>query len=360
MNWETGARRGIRLAASAAIAAAILALYYLWLPVNHTTVALSLLLAILGLATRWGLPEAILASFVAVAGFNFFFLPPVGTFTIADPQNWVALVAFLVTAITASQLSVRARRQAAEAIGRRRELERLYALGQAMLMTGGLRPTPRDFLNLVMRTFEAPAIAFFNKADGEFHRSGPAAFGEEELRAAAERDEPLVDEQRCTALVAVRLGGTVFGSLGLAGVRLSKTVLKALANLVAIGLERARVLEEASRAELAHRSEAFKSALAHDLKTPLTSIKGSVTHLLARGPGPEERELLSIANEETDRLNRLVVEVLEMARIEASKLHPDRQPHRVSSLVAGALRELEGTLQGHPVSLDLPEGLPPA
>ena len=87
--------------------------------VNHTTVALTLLLAILGISARWGLAEATLASVVAVLGFNFYFLPPVGTFTIQDPQNWVALLAFLVTAVTASQLSARARRRAAEAEARR-------------------------------------------------------------------------------------------------------------------------------------------------------------------------------------------------------------------------------------------------
>ena len=102
-----------RVAASIGVVAAILALYYFLLPVNATTVALTLLLAILGLSTRWGLGEATIASIAAVMGFNYCFLPPVRTFTIQDPQNWVALLAFLVTAVTASQLSASARRRAA-------------------------------------------------------------------------------------------------------------------------------------------------------------------------------------------------------------------------------------------------------
>src|SRR5260370_42543871 len=97
-----------RTVASVAHVAAIIFVYSRMVPVNATTVALRMLLAILGIGTKWGLTESIVASIAAMLGFNCFFLPPVGTFTIADPQNWVALLAFLVTAITGSQLSVRA------------------------------------------------------------------------------------------------------------------------------------------------------------------------------------------------------------------------------------------------------------
>src|SRR5262249_20667129 len=104
-----------RYGASILLIAAILAIYRLLVTVNNTTIALSLLLAILAVSTRWGLAEATVASVVAVLGFNYNFLPPVGTLTINDPQNFIAFVAFLVTAVTASQLSARARRRAAEA-----------------------------------------------------------------------------------------------------------------------------------------------------------------------------------------------------------------------------------------------------
>src|SRR5215471_12593760 len=94
--------------------------------INSTTVALALLLAVLFIATGWGSKPALLASVLGVLCFNFFFLPPVGTLTIADPENWVALVAFLITAITAGQLSSRARRRAVEAETGKKEIERLY------------------------------------------------------------------------------------------------------------------------------------------------------------------------------------------------------------------------------------------
>jgi two-component system sensor histidine kinase KdpD len=100
--------------------------------------------------------------------------------------------------------------------------------------------------------------------------------------------------------------------------------------------------------------------LAHDLKTPLTSIKGAVSHLLAQPRGAEEQELLTIANEEADRLNRLVVEVLEMARIEAAKFHPDRSPHGVPEIISAAVKAQEESLKDRHVRLHIPESLPAA
>src|SRR5579863_7967555 len=94
-----------KLPAGLALIAAVIFVFYRLIPVNGTTVALALLMAILGIATWFGLFEAIVCSLVAMLGFNFFFLPPIGTFNIADPQNWVALFAFLATSIIASKLS---------------------------------------------------------------------------------------------------------------------------------------------------------------------------------------------------------------------------------------------------------------
>src|SRR5579862_8383938 len=127
----------IRMAMVAAIVGAITWICFRALPVNATTAALAYLVAILFIAAKWGLAESITGSVVAVLCFNFFFLPPVGTFTIADPQNWVALFAFLVTAIVASQLSGRARLREIDAAARQRDLERLYALSRALLLAEG-------------------------------------------------------------------------------------------------------------------------------------------------------------------------------------------------------------------------------
>ena len=99
--------------------------------VNPTTVALTFLLMVLWVAAYWGFRFSVFLAVLATLAFNYYFLPPVGTFTVADPQNWVALFAFLVTAGIASQLADRARRQTADANQRRRDVERLYAFQPA-------------------------------------------------------------------------------------------------------------------------------------------------------------------------------------------------------------------------------------
>src|SRR5262245_57392329 len=126
-----------RIAASIAAVGAVTAVGAVAIRVNPTTIALSYVVVILLIATTWGIAESTIASLAALLCFNFFFLPLVGTLTIADPQNWVALVAFLLTATIASQLSVRARRRTIEALGRQSDLERLYALSRALLLSEG-------------------------------------------------------------------------------------------------------------------------------------------------------------------------------------------------------------------------------
>jgi len=357
--------RVARFAASLAAVAAVLALYRCAITVNNTTVALSLLLVILGVSARWGLAEATLASVAAVLGFNYYFLEPIGRFTIDDPQNWVAFFAFLVTAVTASQLSAYARRRTAEAEARRLEIEKLYTLLQAMTLTGTARRTVREFVHSVVQIFGCGAAAFYYGSTGDIVRSGPrsAPVTDHDLVAAAELDEGSPDPGRHAYIAPVRLGGRSLGSMALLAPLPTGATLRALANLVAITLEKARAIEDASHAEAAGRSEVLKSALldslAHDIKTPLTSIKAAATSLLGAAP-ESERELLTIIDEEADRLNRLSAEVIAMARVDAGKLHLEKRSVAAGDLLRGALSELAGELRGHPVTLDAGPALPPA
>jgi two-component system sensor histidine kinase KdpD len=357
-------RRALRLIAAPAIIALVVAFYFRVASVNNTTVALTLLLVIFGISTVWGLLEATVASFVAVLGFNYYFLPPVGSFEVQDPQNWVALAAFLITSVMASQLSARAKRRTQEAVDRRREVEGLYALSQSLLLSGSARTASQDLVARVVRILGVTTAAFHAKLTHETFRWGPddPLISDEQLQAG--RDEALIDPIRGVAIVPVRLGGQALGNLGLTGTLPSIAVLNAVAYLVAIGIERARTLEEAGRAEAVRQSEVLKSALldalAHDFKTPLTSIKAAVTSLLGQPRPDADRELMTIINEEADRLNRLVAEVLEMVRIEAGKLHLEKRPQDVAEIIGATLAEVRPALHERQVEVRLQDALPAA
>ncbi len=192
-------------------------------------------------------------------------------------------------------------------------------------------------------------------------RSGPESrdASDEALHAAAEASGLSIDRARGIAVAPVRLGVRSLGSMALLGALPSDQTLRAIANLAAIAIEKARAFDEASRSESARQAEALKSALldslAHDIKTPLTSIKAAVTSLLGRAEG-SQRELLTIIDEEADRLNRLAAEVVAMARIEAGKLHLDKRPVAAADLVSSALGGLHA--ETRPIAVNVPATLP--
>src|SRR5262245_11285817 len=133
----------IRICGTLLIVAGITYTYFfIFNAANSTTIAMTFLLATLGIATAWGLLEAIIASVAGALCFNFFFLPPLFTFYLTDPQNWVALFAFLITAVVASQLSTSVKKRAFEATRQREEMERLYELSRAPIMVDERTATP--------------------------------------------------------------------------------------------------------------------------------------------------------------------------------------------------------------------------
>ena len=218
----------------------------------------------------------------------------------------------------------------------------------------------------VVQVFGCEGAAFYYRPTGEIVRSGPesAPVSDHDLEAAAEVDDIAVDAQHRLAIVPVRLGVRPLGSMALVGTLPSEQTIRAIVNLVAITIEKARALEEASHAEAARQSEVLKSALldslAHDIKTPLTSIKAAVTSLLGN-PAAADRELLTIINEEADRLNQLAAEVIAMARIEAGKLHLEKQPIAAAGLDCQRVTaEFASAFKGRAITVTVPPDLPQA
>jgi two-component system sensor histidine kinase KdpD len=361
-------RIALRIALVLGIVAAVTVVCFRVAPVNATTAGFAYLIAVLFVAARWGLTESIACAVAAVLCYNFFFLPPIGTFTIADPQNWVALIVFLSTSITASHLSTQAKKRTIEAMERQREMEKLYALSRSILL---IEPTqqqvPKQLAMQVAQSLGASAIALYDRQTGETYRSGPEDFPDStaELEQAALQGTFFRDEQTGTVVTSIRLGAQPIGSLGLRGVDLSDSALQGLANLVAIGLERARAQEAASRAEAARQSDELKStlldALAHEFKTPLTAIKAASTALLSGSVLRQEqqRELISIVDEETDRLSILVTEAIQLARIEAGRVQLRRENHSVRELIDSVLEKIRPAAEGRHIEVRIPPDVPP-
>jgi len=324
---------------------------------NATTVALILLLLVLAVATQWGLVEATLTSVAAVLAFNYYFLPPLGRFTIAEPQNWVALFAFLVTAITTSQLSARAQRRAREALSRKQESERLYTLSRAMLTHEGV--DVRFGLTEAARIFSLDEIAFYDRSRDEIYSAPSSSSLRVALQEAADSEKTSVEGR--LAILPVRLGRSAIGSLAMRGGEVTPEVRESIATLVAINHERIQALDRAAAAEAARKNEQLKATLldglAHDLTTPLSAIKTSVTTLLTQQMRTEagRRELLDIIEEETDRLHRVISEALTLARVESEKVHLNRGPHEALELISIAVRNSRADLDR--ICIDAPQFL---
>ncbi len=335
--------------------------------VNPTTAALTLLQGVLIVSAIWGLWQAVVTAIAATLALNYYFLPPVGTFTIADPQNWIALGAFLLTAVIASQLSERARRAARNANERRRDVERLYSFSQQLLSSDNIAEVLNRIPKYVVESFDvrSAAVSLSNRPD--VYRSGAQSDGLDllDLQLVCMRGEPKFDFPNSLAFMPLKMGVRVIGSFGISGTLPSRQTLDALGSLIAVAIERAGTVEKLARAEIARESEQLRSALldslTHEFRTPLTAVKASVTSLLSSTPidEPQRQELLTVINEESDRLNRLVGEAAEMAQLDAHSVQLNLHSHAVREAVMEALEQSKQALRHHPVKINLPDDLPP-
>jgi len=336
------------------------------IPINATTVGFAYLLLVLIIASTWGFLEALLASIAATLAFNFFFMAPIGTFTIADPQNWVALFSFLATSVIASRLSDTAKRRAIDAVERQQDLERLYTFSRAILLIDSGEPFAKQLAQKLAEIFDVGALVLYDRRTAEFYRAGPSDFDglDDQLREAALHGTSFSDAKRNRVILAVRLGSEPIASLALQGVQMPDSVLQGIANLVAIGVERAKAQELAHQIEAARQSEQLRTtlidAMAHEFKTPLTSIKGATTSLLADPNQPIEArtELLSIANEEADRLKDLIDDAVEMARVDTANIDVHLELSDLEEIVREVVASMKTEIEDRKVEVICDAQLP--
>jgi two-component system sensor histidine kinase KdpD len=334
--------------------------------VNATTAGFAYLLLVLVIASTWGFIEASLASVAATFALNFFFLPPVGTLTIADPENWVALFTFLATSLIAGRLSTKAESRAHEAVERQQDLERLYTFSRAILLIDHGEPFAKQLARQLVEAFDLSAALLYERRTGEIYRAGPSDFDglDDQLRDAALQGASFSDAVRNRVITAVRLGSDPIASIALQGTRMPDSVLQGIANLVAIGLERARAQELAHEMEAARRSEELRTtlidAMVHEFKTPLTAIKAATTSLLASpDQAPESRqELLTIADEEAERLKNFIDDAVEMARLDTGHIELHREISRLDEVVHEAITSMKTEIEDRPLDVRCESQLP--
>ena len=327
--------------------------------VNATTVGFLYLLLVLIIASTWGFIEASILSIAATFTLNFFFLPPVGTFHIAEAQNWIALFAFLTTSLIASRLSTKAKQRALDAMEHQRDIERLYTFSRAILLIDNSQPFAAQLIKRLVDIFEPSAASLYDRRTGDYYRAGSSdlEFLDAQLRETALDGKLQSISQSNYLLAPVRLGSEPIASLAIQSLRLSDSVLQGIVNLVAIGLERARAQDLAHQIEAARQSDQLRTtlidAMAHEFKTPLTSIKAATTGLLAdpRQLKEDQIELLNIADEEAEHLKELIDDTVAMARLDTEHIEINPEISDILETVRVVVHSMRTELEGRHVEI---------
>ena len=355
-----------RYVAMTSAALLVVLVYRRILHVNQTTVALTFLVMVQIAAFRWGLVYSVCLAIGCTLLYNFYFLPPIGSFTIADPQNWIALFSFLASAIFISKLSENERRQTALSEGRRAEMERLYEFSNQLLMEENLHDVASHAPQVVASIFAFDAVTLYLTENDTAYSSDPrrSFVSLSELRAAARLPDGPRPRNDGVCIVPLLLGMRASGSIAMTKAGYSDGLYDAIGGLLAIALERATALERFSRVEAAREGERLRSALldsvTHELRTPLTAIRAAATSLLSQ-PSLEEsqrREMYAILDEESARLDRLIGQAVEMAQLDTDGIEVRWKPQRLQEVIELALEDCRALLRGRPVTVELPPAMP--
>ncbi len=362
------ARIVLRYAVLTAIAFALVALFFKVLRVNQTTVALAFLVLVLITASRWRLAYSLYLSLLCGLLYNFFFLPPIGRFTIADPQDWVALLTFLCASVLVSHLSDRERREAETSEERRRDVELLYDLSQKLLLLDEPRELAQHTPAIVASVCGFSGVALYVSSSNSLFYSGPekTRLSMAGLKLIPVQGESAVLTNEQFTFIQLRLGlQHVLGRLAVTGREFTPSMYEAIGSLVSVALERAAALERTSRLEAARENERLRSTLVdsitHDLRTPLTAMRAAATTLLnERQMAEADRiDLITVVDEECARLDRLIGQAVEMARVDSDSLRLDLKPQEVRELIELTAEQMQRTLRDHPVDIQVPQAMPP-
>jgi two-component system sensor histidine kinase KdpD len=365
-------KRGVTWVFAIISIAAVTAVGHL-IGLNPSTVGFAYLVVVLLISVWGGLVIGTVSSFVAMLCYNFFFFPPLYTLTLADPANWFALAAFLIASVTVNRLVVAARTQAETAERRRTELETLYGLSidlfTATNRVGALGEAAGRALQLLGA--RGGGLVLF---EGSPYRqqvvwwSGTKEDEVEDLLSGVGRHkEPLEFPSPFGRDVYLPLivGGKTSGALVARGTEASAPALESAARLVALAVERERFIEENAHVQALRESEALKTsllrAISHDLTTPITAITIRTESLRRRAASDADLlDDVAAISEETSRLRRRIDNLLSMARLEAGKAKPRREPTPPADLFRAARENLPLVFTARPITMQVDADCPDA
>jgi len=361
----TISRRIFRLAVSlggiAAIGAACVSVPH----IHVATAVLALLLAVLIIANQWGFVEAFVATGLGALILDYFLLPPRG-WGIQSFEHWLVFITFVAVALLTSYQAARGKRLTEEIAAQHRELERLYAFGRDLPIKGSPASVVAASLDSLVRIFQIKAAAFYDSDAGNVAYAGTkgGSVSAELLRRAIDQGGISIDKDTSSLLVPIRCGAHPVGSLVVYG-DMSAVTLRAMVDRTEAHLEKVYAQEAQKHAEEAGKRQELKTALldslVHEIKTPLSVIKTAASSLLSKDTDTaSRRELLSIIDQEADRMDASISEAFWTARVEAGTLESGKGPHDLRPLVDETLHELKTLLENRTVVLEVPDSLPPA
>jgi two-component system sensor histidine kinase KdpD len=333
--------------------------------VNPAVVALLYLLPVGASTALWGLGPGVLAAFTAFLAFNYFFIPPYFTLLVHQTQDFLGLVVFLGVAVVINQLLGRTRHSLAEATAREREATRLYELSQSLSGHQDVQTIALAIAQKTLESFQANWVEVVLEASEG--RQGTYIQLPKGKAAVESKPSLVVPLQAARGLLGeIRLGRAqppLSGS--------ERRMLQTFASQGTLALERAWLTQAETRAKVLEESDRLKSSLlssvSHELRTPLATIKAAVTGLSSQAvdwDSEARAELLLVIDEETDHLDRLVGNLLNMSRIEAGALKPARKWHPLEEIVSGVVYRIHQrdaarlADQQHILQIDIPDDLP--
>lgn len=352
----------------ATVAAACMTAILVALHVGSTTSGLIFLVLVVWTATQVGRAAAIYSAVLCALFFNYFFLLPLHTFRLEGADEWIAFLSFLASSGAAGRMAERARNQTRKAEQRREEMERLYMLGQEMMLFDDAIALMSELPRIIGRIFALdPVVLYSQDLDACYASTGDIPMGLRASLSSVSLGHSLLQDLSAEpgpgefAAMPLTVGMRSVGALGWRPANLSREVATALTAQVAIALERAVAIERSARLEASREGERLRAALidsvTHELRTPLTSIRAAVT-TLRETEGLEDavrNELVSILDEESAQLDALIGEAVEMAELDANSVHVHLEPCDARTLLEHAVAKSHSVLVRHRVVIQVEE-----